>query len=370
MGSDLEAAGDERAAHAGPRSALRRRHVGRAGHVLRGPGAGEAGARARGTLAPRRGDARRALGPLAADVDRRHLLRAARRLPRAGRPAGARTSGPPPPSRWCSPLPVASLYPGICRVHQAGMLQLQGAWEEAEAEALAACDDMVRIDVFAVAGGWYEVGEVRRRAAISTAPTRRTGTRTRSGATRSPASRCCASRRDVSTRRRMSIAAAIAAFGGSRLERAPLHAAQVDISLAAGDLDTAATSADEVTETARLFESVGLRAVGLRVQGASRSLAVRASLRRLTARRVHSLERARRALRGRADPRAPRRTPTHCSTTTTPPTGSGPRHAVLRAPRCRRRAAARCDGAAQATASTRTVSAPASGRCSSWLPGA
>ena len=39
-------------------------------------------------------------------------------------------------SRWCSPLPVASLYPGICRVHQAEMLQLQGAWEEAEAEAL------------------------------------------------------------------------------------------------------------------------------------------------------------------------------------------------------------------------------------------
>ena len=65
-------------------------------------------------------------------------------------------------SRWCSPLPVASLYPGICRVHQAGMLQLQGAWEEAEAEALAACADMVRIDVFAVAGVWYEVGEVRR----------------------------------------------------------------------------------------------------------------------------------------------------------------------------------------------------------------
>ena len=33
------------------------------------------------------------------------------------------------------------------------MLQLQGAWEQAEAEALAACTDMVRIDVFAVAGG-------------------------------------------------------------------------------------------------------------------------------------------------------------------------------------------------------------------------
>ena len=68
---------------------------------------------------------------------------------------------------------------------------------------------------------------------------------------RSPASRCCASRRVASTRRATSIATAIAAFGGSRLERAPLHAAQVDIALAADDLDTAAASADEVMETAR-----------------------------------------------------------------------------------------------------------------------
>jgi ATP/maltotriose-dependent transcriptional regulator MalT len=46
-----------------------------------------------------------------------------------------------------------------------------------------------------------------------------------------------------------------------------LHAAQVDIALAAGDLDTAAASADEVLDTATRFESIGLRAVGLRVQG-------------------------------------------------------------------------------------------------------
>ena len=79
---------------------------------------------------------------------------------------------------------------------------------------------------------------------------------------------------------RASIATAIAAFGGSRLERAPLHAAQVDIALAAGDLDTAAASADEVMETARSFESIGLRAVGLRVAGMpSRSHAAKASLR-------------------------------------------------------------------------------------------
>ena len=42
-------------------------------------------------------------------------------------------------SKWCAPLPAASLYPGICRVHRAEILQVHGAWDEAEAEALGAC---------------------------------------------------------------------------------------------------------------------------------------------------------------------------------------------------------------------------------------
>ncbi len=64
--------------------------------------------------------------------------------------------------RWSEPLPLASLYPGICRVHRAQVLQSRGNWEEAEQEALGACADMVGIDVFAVADAYYEVGEVRR----------------------------------------------------------------------------------------------------------------------------------------------------------------------------------------------------------------
>ncbi len=181
---------------------------------------------------------------------------------------GARTSGPRPRRARCSPLPVASLYPGICRVHQAGMLHLQGAWEEAEAEALAACADMVRIDVFAVAGGWYEVGEVRRaRGDLDGAEDayRQAHEMGRDPQPGLALVRLAQGRIDAA---RTSIATAIAAFGGSRLESAPLHSAQVDIALAAGDVDTAAASAREVTDTAERFESVGLRAVGLRAQGA------------------------------------------------------------------------------------------------------
>jgi DNA-binding CsgD family transcriptional regulator len=171
-------------------------------------------------------------------------------------------------SRWCSPLPVASLYPGICRVHQAGMLQLRGAWEQAEAEALRACEDMRHIDVFAVAGGWYEVGEIRRARGDLAGAEDAYGRAHEIGHDPQPGLALLRLAQGKVEAARTSIAAAIAAFAGSRLEVAPLHAAQVEIALAAGDVDVAAASADEVTDTAETYESVGLRAVGHRAQGA------------------------------------------------------------------------------------------------------
>jgi ATP/maltotriose-dependent transcriptional regulator MalT len=65
-----------------------------------------------------------------------------------------------------------------------------------------------------------------------------------------------------------SIATALAGFGGSRLERAPLLAAQSQIALAAGDIDVAEAAATDVVEIAEAFESTGLRALGYRCRGA------------------------------------------------------------------------------------------------------
>src|SRR4029079_18648933 len=153
-------------------------------------------------------------------------------------------------SRWCSPLPVASLYPGICRVHQAEMLQLQGSGEEAEAEALGACADMVRIDVFAVAGGWYEVGEIRRVRGDLDGAEEAYRNAHELGRDPQPGLAILRLEQGRVDAARASIATAIATFGGSRLECAPLHAAQVDIALAAGDLATAGAAAGAGVATA------------------------------------------------------------------------------------------------------------------------
>ena len=170
--------------------------------------------------------------------------------------------------RWTAPLPAASLYPGICRVHWAEVLQVQGQWEQAEAEALDACRTMADIDVFVVADGYYEVGEIRRRrgdlvgAAEAYTRAHELGRDPQPGA----ALVCLAEGRVDAAQG--SIAAAIAASTGSRLEQAPLHAAQVEIALAAGDVPRAEAAAAEVAATAEAFESPGLLAVAARCAGA------------------------------------------------------------------------------------------------------
>jgi DNA-binding CsgD family transcriptional regulator len=170
--------------------------------------------------------------------------------------------------RWCEPLPLASLYPGICRVHWAEILDLRGAWEQAEAEALDAVRDMAEIDVFAVADGWYEVGEIRRRRGDLAGAEEAYNKAHEVGRDPQPGLallRLAQGRTDAAT---ASIAAALVGFGGSRLERAPLLVAQAEIALAHGDTDLAETAAAEVVDTAESFDSDGLRAAGYRARGA------------------------------------------------------------------------------------------------------
>lgn len=170
--------------------------------------------------------------------------------------------------RWCEPLPVASLYPGICRVHTAELLHQRGAWEQAEAEATAACNDLLGIDVFVVADGFYEIGEIRRRRGDLAGADDAYLRAHELGRDPQPGLALLRLAQGKTEAATSSIAAALAAFGGSRLERAPLLAAQVEIALAAGDIALAERSASEVVATAEAFESIGLRAVGHRCAGA------------------------------------------------------------------------------------------------------
>jgi class 3 adenylate cyclase len=65
-------------------------------------------------------------------------------------------------NRWCDRLDVSG-FPGACRIHRAEVLRLRGDWPAAEAQALAACEELLDFDREITAGGHYEVGEIRRR---------------------------------------------------------------------------------------------------------------------------------------------------------------------------------------------------------------
>jgi len=71
-------------------------------------------------------------------------------------------------NRWCDQLDVTG-FPGACRIHRAEIMRLRGDLHEAEKVALAACEELHDFERAITAGGYYEVGEIRRRLGDFTA---------------------------------------------------------------------------------------------------------------------------------------------------------------------------------------------------------
>jgi class 3 adenylate cyclase len=65
-------------------------------------------------------------------------------------------------NRWCDRLEVTG-FPGACRIHRAEIMRLRGEWPQAEEQAIAACEELYDFDRHITAGGYYEIGEIRRR---------------------------------------------------------------------------------------------------------------------------------------------------------------------------------------------------------------
>src|SRR5918999_834435 len=65
-------------------------------------------------------------------------------------------------NRWCDRLDVTG-FPGSCRIHRAELMRLRGDLVGAEKQAVEACEELHDFDRMITAGGYYEVGEIRRR---------------------------------------------------------------------------------------------------------------------------------------------------------------------------------------------------------------
>ena len=177
--------------------------------------------------------------------------------------------------RWRQGQPVGSIH-GRCRVHRAEILRLRGSCLEAEQEALGACEELrpyLRREF-----GWplTELGRIRLRIGDVRGAEEAFLAAHQAGWDAQPGLALVRlAQGDVP------LAAALIREAldyplnvpskelppNSDLRRAPLLAAQVEIEIAAGDIDRARSAADELTRVAALFESKALTAGAVLARG-------------------------------------------------------------------------------------------------------
>jgi DNA-binding NarL/FixJ family response regulator len=171
-------------------------------------------------------------------------------------------------AQWCDRLSDAVLYRGICRVHRAEVLQVHGAWADAEREALQASIDLEGVHVGTVAEAHYEVGELRRlRGDLAGAED---GFRRARELGRDPQPGLALVRlaQGKAHQAALSVRAALAERAGDRLGRVRLLAGLVEISLAGGEIEAARAAAAELRGTADSMQSSGLHALAEQAYGA------------------------------------------------------------------------------------------------------
>lgn len=183
--------------------------------------------------------------------------------------------------RWMRRQSVGG-YPGICRVHRAEIKMLRGLWSEAEQEARQACVELERFRMMdAVGYANYAVGEVRLRIGDLDGAAEAFEKAYEYGHDAQPGLALVQLARGELDEAARSIGRAVAATAdgdgpGDRATRARLLPAQIDIALAAGDLEAAGAAVAELEAIASayqqpLFEAGALTARGELLLGEDRA---------------------------------------------------------------------------------------------------
>lgn len=190
-------------------------------------------------------------------------------------------------TRWAERHPLA-VFPGLCRVHLASSLRMRGEWDEAEKQAVRACAELATLNVASAAAGYAEIGEIRRRIGdLDGAEDAFRSAEKLSGQPQPGLAvlRLAQGNTDAAI---AIINRALDEHTWSRLSRARLLPAQVQIAIAADDLERAEAAAQELESIAADFASPALAAAALsargRVQLASGDRGACATLRQAAAR--------------------------------------------------------------------------------------
>jgi DNA-binding CsgD family transcriptional regulator len=167
---------------------------------------------------------------------------------------------------WCADVPEVS-FAGRCLIHRSEILQMNGAWPEAIAEARRASERLsARADPAAAAAAYQEAELHRLRGETSEAEDayRRAGL---GGSEPQPGLALLRLSQDRADAAESQIRRVVGATEG-RLPRVRFLPAYVEILVAVGDLEEAERASTELEETARIYGTPVLAAVSDHARGA------------------------------------------------------------------------------------------------------
>ncbi len=161
--------------------------------------------------------------------------------------------------RWCERQAIAG-FPGQCRVDQAEVLKLRGAWGEAEDAARSASEELKDFRLPVAARAFYEIGEIRLRVGDNTGATEAFTQAAELGLDPQPGLALLKLAEGSPDAAAAALARSLEDNTWDRLARARLLPAQVEIAIARRDWPTAQAAIEELRRIGDAFGSDAIRA--------------------------------------------------------------------------------------------------------------